>query len=263
MRRTVTIRILTGAALLGASATPAYSSIFDQDDRQYVTPALGLPYAPIGLVIQRGIIMASWTTGFLVDECHVLTSQIVTGYGQAPYGKRLRFETGMGTPEHQTTKGTVVAAGGFKRNRTALEQYERGGRDWLLVRLDKCIGASLGYVILKTGPFSPYEFRDLKSAGFPKHRDRQRGLTMDPSCRFIGALGTVWLNDCATVRGDAGDPIFRISRAGGNAQIEVYAMQSAGHNPGKPVPMSSGYENQAVPMYLVVPQIGPFLSSNK
>jgi hypothetical protein len=206
--------------------------------------------------------MRSFTTGFLVDDCHVLTSQIVLGYGQAPLGKRVKFQTAIGTPQHQTTSATVVAAGGFRRNRTADEQYDRGGRDWLLLRLDRCIGASLGHVTLKTGPFSPYEFRNLKSAGYPQHRSRGNGLTVDPSCSVVASRGTVWLNDCATTKGDAGDPIFRISASGAKPQMEVYAMQSAGFKRRTPVPLTPGYENQAVPMSLIAPQIASYLSSN-
>ena len=247
--------------LIAAVATPTHSAIFDRDDRQYVSSAEGSPYSPVGLVTQ-GLLMRSFTTGFLVDACHVLTSQGVLGYGQAPFGKRLKFETAIGTPQHESTKGTVVAAGGFRRNRTSEEQFEKGGRDWLLLRLDTCIGARLGHVTLKAGPFSPYEFRDLKSAGFPEHRSRQRGLTIDPSCRVIASRGTVWLNDCATVKGDAGDPIFRISTSRGKPQMEVYAMQSAGYERKKPVPLTAGYENQAVPMSLIASQIAPYLSAN-
>jgi V8-like Glu-specific endopeptidase len=262
MRRTYFIRTVVSAALVAALATPAQSSIFDRDDRQYVSTAEKSPYSPVGRVTQHNLIMRSFATGFLVDECHVLTSQIVLGYGQTPVGKRLTFETAVGTPQQESTKATVVAAGGFRRNRTSEEQYERGGRDWLLLRLDRCLGASLGYVTLKTGPFSPYEFRDLKSAGFPQQRSRRRGLTLDPSCRIIASRGTVWLNDCATVAGDAGDPIFRISGSGARPQMEVYAMQSAGFTRTNPVQLKPGYENQAVPMSLIASQIASYLSAN-
>src|SRR6476469_8389468 len=116
MTRTHSIRKL--AVLLGIVATPAHSSIFDTDDRQYVSPAVGSAFSPVGLVVAGGPLSPwiSHTTGFLVDDCHILTSQGVLGYGQAPLGKRLTFGTGIGTPEQQSTKGTVIAAGGLRRN---------------------------------------------------------------------------------------------------------------------------------------------------
>src|SRR5438270_2179524 len=173
MTRTYPVRLLASAAMLAATAAPAHSSIFDQDDREYVSPVEGSPYSPVG-VVTRGVLMLSWTTGFLVDDCHVLTSQAVFGSGQPSLGERVKFEAGFGTPQFASTKGTVVAAGRSGRDRTIEERYERGGGHWVLLRLDRCLGAKLGHVALKTGPFSPYEFRDLKSAGYPAHRSRDK-----------------------------------------------------------------------------------------
>ena len=248
--------------MLSASASPAHSSIFDRDDRQYVSPAAGSPYSPVGLVRQGSTfsVWLSFATGFLVDDCHVLTSQTVLGTGQAPLGKRLKFQTGIGTPQEQSTKGTVVAAGGIKRHKTMEERYQDAPRTWLLLRLDKCLGATVGHVTLKTGPFSPYEFNNLQSAGYPVHRDRDQGLTIDPSCRIIAGRGPVWLNDCATVKADAGDPIFRISTSGGKPHMEVYAMQAYAFIHGQPIALTPGSENQAIPMSQVARQIETYLS---
>ena len=256
MSRTHRTRKFVGAALLAASATPTQALIFDRDDRQYVSAGEGSAYASVGLVTQ-GLILQYFTTGFLVDDCHVLTSQIALGYGQAPLGKRLKFQTAIGTPQHQTVRGTVVAAGGLKRHKTIEERYADRPRGWLLLRLDRCIGASLGHVTLKTGPFSPYEFSDLKSVGYPVRRDRKKGLTLDPSCRVLGGRGPIWVNDCATVKGDAGDPIFRLSATGGEPHMEVYAMQTYAFTSGQAI---AGRENQAVSMASIAPQIEPYLS---
>ncbi|MFL6759056.1 trypsin-like serine peptidase [Sphingomonas sp.] len=247
--------------MFAASATPAHSSIFDQDDREYVSLVEGSPYSPVG-VVTHGVLLYTFTTGFLVDDCHVLTSPAAFGYGQALLGKRAKFQAGFGTPQFASTKGTVVAAGPYGRDRTMKERYERGGGRWVLLRLDQCLGARLGHVALKTGPFSPYEFRDLKSAGYPARRSRKNGITIDPSCRIISGMGTIWNDDCATLKGDAGDPIFRISGSGTKSQIEVYAMQAYGFTPGVPVPLTAGLENQAIPMSLIAPQIEPYLSAN-
>jgi hypothetical protein len=255
--------MLTGAALIGLGATAAGASIFHQDDRQYVSPGIGSPYSSVGLVRQGSAwsVWRSYTTGFLVDDCHVLTSQVALGFGQAPIRKRVKFETGIGTAQHQSTGAVVVAAGGLKRHETWEERSQPGAQGWLLLRLDRCIGASLGHVTLKTGPFSPYEFRDLKSAGYPVRRSRKSGLTIDPSCRIIGSRGSIWLNDCAAVKADGGDPIFRIARTGTTRRMEVYAMQMYAGTNGKPVPLTPGYENGAVPMSAIAPQIERFLTS--
>lgn len=262
MKRTHPIRLLAGSVLLAGLATPSHARIFDQDDRQYARPAEGSLYSPVGLVRQGSTwsVWRAFTTGFLIDDCHVLTSQAVLGYGQAPFGKRLKFETAIGLPQHQSTGATVVAAGGIERHETPEERFHGRARSWLLLRLDRCIGVKVGHVTLKTGPFSPYEFRDLRSAGYPTHRSRERGLTVDPSCKVVASRGPIWLNDCAAVKADSGDPIFRISDAGPRPRMEVYAMQAYATPQSKPMTLTPGYENHAVPMSLILPQIERYLS---
>jgi hypothetical protein len=256
------IRVLGSWTLLAAIATSSQSAIFGRDDRLYVSPAAGSPYSPVGLVV-AGSLLERRTTGFLVDECHVLTSEAAAlGYGESPLGRRARFIGGLGTRQRVSSQGTVVAVGGAVRIRSSAEQFKVGGRDWLLLHLDKCVGATLGYVTLKTGPFSPYEFRNLESAGYPTGRSIHSGLTLDPSCQLLANYGTVWGNDCAMARGDAGDPIFRLSTLTGKPRLEVYAMQSAGYLRKEPVSMVPGYANQAVPMSLIASQITPYLTAN-
>lgn len=254
--------MLACGALLSAISVPGQSAILDRDDREYVSVAQDSPYAPIGIVVEHELTRIRpfrATTGFLVDDCHVLTTQTVMDYRKNPVGRRLKFQTGIGTSYRQTTKGTVIAVGGAEKFRTREEEFEHGGRDWLLLRLDRCVGANLGHVEIKSGPFIPFDFRNLRSAGFPRPRGKKNGITIDPSCHVYGSNGTLWLNDCAAVAGDAGDPIFRMD-SGARPHIMVYAMQSRAYLAKEPLPSNKGYENEAVPMYLVAPQIEPFLS---
>ena len=262
MTRTFSFRLIASGAVLALSAAPGYSVIFDQDDRQYVSPVEGSPYASVGMVTVGSLISPIWyrSTGFLVDDCHVLTSHVVVGYGPAPIGKRAKFEAGIGTPQYAVSKGTVVAGGQQERFRTGQEQFERGGGAWILLRLDQCLGTRFGHVVLKTGPFSPYEFRDLKSAGYPVHRSTDRGLTVDPSCSVYSGTDNLWNNDCALVARDAGGPIFRIGSSGGRPQMEVYAMQAYGFVPREPILLNPSIENRAIPMSFIAPQIARFLS---
>lgn len=259
-------RMLVAGALLSTVSIPVHSAIFDRDDREYVSVAQDSPYSPIGIVVSFNVMKVHpfrSSTGFLVDNCNVLTTQSVLAYNykKKPVGRRLKFQTGIGTLHPQTTKGTVVAVGGGERLQTSEKQAEVGGRDWLLLRLDRCVGESLGHVTLETGPFSLSEFRNLRSVGFPRRRGKKNGATMDPSCNVIGSRGTVWLNDCALIGGEAGDPIFRLAASGSKPHMVVYAMQSVGYVRGEqPIHLIDWYENQAVPMSLVAPQIAPFLS---
>jgi len=239
-------------------ATSSHSAIFARDDRRYLSPTAGSPYSPVGLVVAGSSMKRS--TGFLVDPCHVLTGEAVLGAGLSPLGRRAKFKAGIGTPRQVTTGATVIAVGGSEKIQSSAQQSQAGGKDWLLLHLDKCVGATFGYVTLNAGPFSPQEFRDLQSAGYPMGRSIRRGLTLDPSCNLLGSWGTVWTNDCALTRGDEGDPIFRLSTSGGTPRMEVYAMQSAGYIRKQPVSMVPGYENQAVPISLIAPQIVRYLA---
>lgn len=257
MTRTRRTLIAAAATLSCFLPTVGRAAIFDRDDRQYVRPTS--IYSPVGLVSHETFFVRYWGTGFLVDDCHVLTSQGGShlGYGAAPLGKKVKFQTGIGTPQHKSSRAVVIAAG-----ETPLQ---RGGdqvaRNWLLLRLDKCLGASVGHVALSSGGYSPFEFRDLKTAGYPAHRSRKRGLTVDPSCTIIGGYAKVWLNDCALDAGDGGTPIYRFSASATNPQMIVYAMQAGGISFGrKPVPLKAGYANQAIPMRLIAPQIQRYLS---
>jgi hypothetical protein len=241
-----------------------HSAIFGRDDREYASASRGSPYAPVGIVLRHVITRFhpyTVATGFLVDDCHVLTSQGAMNGKKSPVGSHLRFRSGLGTPYYRSTRGTIVAFGGqTERIRTTESQMEGGARDWLLLRLDQCVGKTLGHVALKTGPFSPYEFRDLSSASYPRDRGKARGVTIDPSCMLLRTRGPMWVNDCALARGDAGAPIFRIAVTGATHQMVVYAMQSTGHLTNTPVQAASGYENQAIPMSVIAPQIERYLS---
>lgn len=261
MTRTHRTLIAAGASVLLALSTAAQSAIFNHDDRQYIRPLTGSILAPVGLVSHSGVFLRYFGTGFLVDDCHVLTSQSGShlGYGNAPLGKTVKFQTGIGTPQHKSSSATVIAAGAMP----AKMGGDQLAQNWLLLRLDKCLGASVGHVALSSGGYSPYEFRDLKTASYPMHRGKRRGLTVDPSCTVIGGEEKLWLNDCAMVEGDGGTPIFRVSMASDKPQMIVYAMQSgAVSSDGRPVPLKPGYENRAIPMAVIVPQIQRYLSVN-
>lgn len=259
MARTQSI-VLAGATLLSVLATPGRSAIFDRDDRAYASVAPGSAYSPVGLVVEHGLVTWRTTTGFLVDDCHVLTTHGILGRNDHPLGRRLSFRTARGTPEQRSSRATVIAAGSIEQNQTSGEKSVTGRGDWLLLRLDQCLGARVGHVALKVGPYIPYELRTLRSAGYPRDRRSKERLTTDPACRVFWLQAAAWGNDCATVRGDAGDPIFRFVAVDGKPQMVVYAMQSGAWSVEGPMPRTPGHENQAVPMSLVAPQIEHYLA---
>jgi V8-like Glu-specific endopeptidase len=236
----------------------ANGAIFDRDDRENVSTVPGSPYAPIGLVTRAWF--AAYATGTLVDECHVLTSQHIFGDRKSPIGRRLIFTGARGSKQQASSRGTVIAAGGLEKHRGPGHHLEALGSDWILLRLDRCLGATLGYARLRAGPQTPFELTQLASAGYPEDRRQLGGLTIDPSCRIRAVYALVWLNDCATLHGSSGGPIFRVSTSRGKWQLEVFAMQTAGIILKRAIPFVPGWENQATPISMIAPHVQAYLS---
>jgi V8-like Glu-specific endopeptidase len=238
-------------SIVPLTSWPLAAAIFNHDDREYVSTEPGTPFAPVGLVT-RGLLIQHYTTGTLIDACDVLTSQHILGTRPA-LGKRLKFAAAVGSRLQVSSAGTVIAAGGFDRTREI-------GDDWLLLRLDKCIGATLGYAKIRVAPANSPELSAIASAGYPMDRSRHR-LTIDPSCRIRATSAEAWLNDCATLHGNSGGPLFRISFLDGRQQLEILAIQAAGYIEPHAIPFSRGWENRATPASTIVPRISAFLTA--
>jgi len=236
------------------------AAIFDADDRQYVSTAPGSVYSPIGMVSGSELWRARRGTGFLVDECDVLTAQHIVYDDDHPLGKRLKFVGAPGTPEQMASFGTVVAAGGLPAD-TAEQQSGQRDRDWMLLRLDRCLGASLGYV--KLNDQEPGAADGVQNAGYPDDRNWRKGLTIDPSCEITDTFSrSVRGTSCAALPGNSGGPVFRIVRADGRPRLEVMAIVVAGYNWRRPVAYRADLSNWTVPVEAILPRIRPFIASS-
>lgn len=229
---------------------PLSAAIFDRDDRLTMPADARSAYAPIGMVWADKL-----ATGFLVDECHVLTVQHAFGETRSPVGRQVVFGALIVDDQHWTWSwGTVVAAGGLERNGSDYDKSRAA--DWALLRLSKCLGATIGYVSLVDT--DPAILPELQSAGYPSDRKWAQGITLDPACRMHGARGPVWLNDCAALTGNSGSPIF--AKGGKDGRLEVYAIQSAAYElADHTLPYDRGYANVATPMGQILPHIRKLL----
>lgn len=255
------LRSLGAAAILLSwlCADVVHATIFGPDDRAYVTPARGSAFSPVGLV-GRGLLIERYATGTLIDDCDVLTSQHIFSSQASPVGGRLKFTAGLGTPDQMSSEGTVVAAGGRGKYPSTSERYEKVAHDWILVRLDKCLGARFGYAFLKAWPRGVNDLSHLQSLGYPIDRNRLKGLTLDPSCEARGVYALVWLNDCAALPGSSGGPLFRLSTSkDGKSHMEIYAMQTAGFGKGANTSFWAANANQATPVAMILPYIQRYL----
>jgi V8-like Glu-specific endopeptidase len=245
---------LTGwlALALVVAASPLRAAIFDHDDRIMVPADPQSAYAPIGLVWADGL-----ATGFMVDKCHVLTVQHAFGDARSPIGREVVFGALITDNAHWTWSwGKVVAAGGLENH--ASDYDAARASDWVLLRLRKCLGATIGYVRLVTA--EPDTLPELQSAGYPEDRKWAKGITVDPACRMHGARRGLWLNDCAAVGGNSGSPIFSQLREDGRPRLQVYAIQSAAygyadHN----FPFNAPHANVATRVADILPHISKLL----
>jgi V8-like Glu-specific endopeptidase len=249
--------------LLGVAGA-ASASVFGSDDRLVVSHTRGSPFAPIGVAYDAAT--DRYGTAFLVDECHALTAEHLAGVelGNAE-GARLEFMVGQRDNHdfESRTGATVVASGGFTER-----QWNRDA-DWLLLRLDQCLGREFGHVKLRPG--QPPDRTLLHSAGYPSDKARIKGLlVIDPRCNVVGEAVRLWLHTCAGRAGDSGGPLFRFDQTAGGPEIEVYAIQAAAHPDyvsSEPSPRDFDPErpfiglNEAVPIANILPHIRKYLQS--
>lgn len=220
------------------------AAVFDRDDRLAVS---GGPFAPVGVVYPAN--RRHYATGFLVDRCHVLTVKHVVGENKPAQGKELRFSVGPRTMKgNSTTQGKVVADGKFRVVEHAGETGQGRFRDWLLLRLNHCLGDQFGYLQLSNGPLVVGQ--KVESVGFPIDRSLENP-TLDPDCKIRALLGSTLLHDCASRPGVSGGAIFR--RVGGT--IEVVAMHSAGVPDRGIRAFDFAYSSIAIPVAVILPAI--------
>ena len=246
--------------LLGVAAV-ASASIFGTDDRLVVSHSKGSPFAPIGVVSDAA--NNRYGTAFLVDECHALTAEHVTAANDE--GSRLDFLVGQreNLDFEKKTGATVVESGGFSER-----EWNRDA-DWLLLRLDQCLGREFGYLKLKAEPAPKRS--TFQSAGYPSDRRSLKGqLVVDPHCALIGEAARVWLHTCAGRAGDSGGPLFHYDPQAADGAIEVYAIQVAANGTSiAKEPSRRDFDpdqpfiglNEAVPVANILPRIRKYLDA--
>ena len=253
------LRLAFVSLLLGLAGV-ASASVFGPDDRLVVRHDRISPFAPIGAAYDPA--SNRYGTAFLVDDCHALTAEHLTGDLQGdPAGVRFDFLVGQrGKSDFERRTGaTVIASGGFS------ERDWNRDADWLLLKLDQCLGREFGHVRLRTETPSTQKSAFL-SAGYPSDRPPLTGqLIVDPRCRLVGEAKRLWLHTCAGRAGDSGGPLFQLN----GSELEVYALQAAAfpryvsREPERqdfdPAHPFIGL-NEAVPIANLLPRIRPFLN---
>jgi Trypsin-like peptidase domain len=197
---------------------PSHGATFGQDDRIAVTRP-DAAFLPIGVV--KGGKHVAHATGFLVSDCHVLTVKHAAGRVGNVMGRRMTFRL-PSAGRDGTSAGIVVAAG--ELDLVADPDRLDRSKDWLLLRLDRCLGGRFGSLSL--GQSGSPSSRTLMSAGFPSDRSWRRQLTIDPQCRLRGTPLGLFVHDCSSLPGNSGSPIFTTTWRDGQPSLVVIAMHS-------------------------------------
>ena len=248
-----------GLSLL-ASLTPFHSvsaSIFNEDDRVAGANDSG-SLDSIGIV--RETLRGGYATVFLVGECYALSAKHVV-HNPEPVGRpvTLRFELWERASASNSTKGVVVAAGGQP------EGIGDVSKDWILIRLDRCLGRSLGYLTLSEDvlqiPGSGQITPSLRAVGYPRDRPLSSHPTVDPACRvkLISSYGL--LHDCATLPGNSGGPLLGWNSK--RQQLQVFAINVAGYDDHLPRSFDQNRANAAVAVQPIIAILALFDKPSK
>lgn len=129
---------------LSVASQSAVGAIFSVADRVTVATDVS-ELAGIGMVSESAT--STYGTAFLAGRCHALSPRHVV-YHADPVGQRmiLRFAPWRRSDAGNSSGATVIAAGG------AASSPGDVSRDWILLRLDRCLGATLGFVPLSREP---------------------------------------------------------------------------------------------------------------
>ena len=230
-----------GLAILALSPSVADAAIFDRDDRVAVT------LKSVGIVTGGEHIY--YGSGFLIDRCNVLTARHVAGNVLVVVGRRLVFRAGQ-----SASPGTVVAAGPFQDNFSPSRSI---GADWMLVRLDRCLGRKLGFLRLAStvDAYATERGAQAGDAGFPRDRPMRLGPTVDADCRVLWVGGGRMAHDCATIAGNSGGPILARQ---GDGWVAI-GINVAGEDRAQPREFDAATPNLAVDIDSILPNICAFL----
>ena len=229
-------------ALLALSSSVSDAAIFDRDDRIAAT------LNPVGIV--TGGEKVRYGSGFLIDRCNVLTARHVAGNVLIAVGRRLVFRAGQAA-----SPGTVVAAGPFQDN---LSPSRSIGADWMLIRLDRCLGRKLGFLRVMSTVDAYATERGAGDAGFPRDRPMRSGPTVDAECRVLWVGGGRMAHDCATIAGNSGGPILARQ---GDGWVAI-GINVAGDDRALPLKFDAVGPNFAVDISSILSNICAFLDGN-
>jgi V8-like Glu-specific endopeptidase len=158
-------------------------------------------------------------TGFLLDQCHVLTNQHVAYGRQAnpPAGQRVTFWVGQASPGSTAGsygmrfqyQGAVIRSGGtidrvpggVAISKATDLDLAQTGNDWAVVKLDSDVDPALPFMSLRADPVE-LTGATLFTSGFPA--DRNNNFKPGSAVRMWGSSGDL----IRLIPGDGGEAVI-------------------------------------------------------
>ena len=209
-------------------------NIFVADNRVVKGRAgLDRAYAPIGGLqtnekvpaldesgdAKMGVVQA---TAFLVSPCYIVTNYHAV-FGESSNPNKTDFSnsfyTFAGQGQHyQKTNAKPVVWGDYNK-------LSSTGNDWAILKLDTCVGQTLGWLDAAEMDASKMVGLTVSSSGYPGDKALS-DLWTDPSCKIIKKQkgdDSAWLNTCAARPGASGSPLIHVGADGVPRVVAIQA----------------------------------------
>lgn len=185
-------------------------------------------FTPVGIALTRhaNTEALAYASAFLISKCYAVTARRVFEDEPEVIGKWLEFWAGV--------RGDVSGWTGSRAQVVADGALSSIGEDWILLRLDKCLGKNFGWVKLDRS-YPKYD-APYVLASYPTDIDYWNGIQVNRRCRIRTMVGALARHDCVLHIGESGSPLFRIEERNGRKHLVVVAMMTSSQRPPRGIP---------------------------
>jgi hypothetical protein len=186
-------------------------------------------FRPVGLVVLRHRVgeeqARTFGTAFLISDCHALTARRIFEDDRAVTGRWVEYWADVKGDVKQW-KGSIaqVVAEGTADPANAVTT-----NDWVLLKLEQCLGREHGTVALSRA--KPNRALAYILASFTADGGFARGVNINRRCRFSATTAALARHSCTTKLGEAGSPIVQVVDEGGRQRLSLVGMLSTAASP--------------------------------
>jgi V8-like Glu-specific endopeptidase len=205
------------------------------------------------VAIKTGTKLTGTGTGFLINDCLVLTNQHVPSLeNNADKFKDLSISFAVGAPSSDghskfllQSPGQVIAQGHYSENIHEINQ------DWAIIKLDKPLGKTVGSIpVIIEGSIEQAEQLPVSSASFYLDKTDGSQLWGQKRCSLFRDFTSAdqMVTDCPSIPGASGSPIFVQDPR--TKKIYAIGLIEGGLYNGKlTAPVSGSNANSVVPLF--------------